>query len=250
MKNKLDSLFFTRLFVSEQKQIAMMADEKSPARISHRLFATSCSEMRINMILQGLRDEELIKLYRDGNEDAIDIIFERYKYIVRKKAKAMFLAGGDSDDLIQEGMIGLYKAVRDYDKKKDASFMTFAGMCINRQILNAVTASNRKKNTPLNTYVSFDEPVNPEDDSQVKLVDVLKSDKEQNPERLFIDQENAESLEDKLYSVLSDFEKNVLELYMSGKDYIAIAQMLDKPPKSIDNAIQRIRNKVDKITNL
>ena len=169
---------------------------------------------------------------------------------MRKKAKAMFLAGGDSDDLIQEGMIGLYKAVRDYDKKKDASFMTFAGMCINRQILNAVTASNRKKNTPLNTYVSFDEPVNPEDDSQVKLVDVLKSDKEQNPERLFIDQENAESLEDKLYSVLSDFEKNVLELYMSGKDYIAIAQMLDKPPKSIDNAIQRIRNKVDKITNL
>ena len=184
-------------------------------------------------------DEELIDMYRAGDEQAIEYIFERYKYIVRKKAKAMFLAGGDSDDLIQEGMIGLYKAVRDYDKKKDASFMTFAGMCINRQILNAVTASNRKKNTPLNTYVSFDEPVNPEDDSQVKLVDVLKS-----------DQENAESLEDKLYSVLSDFEKNVLELYMSGKDYIAIAQMLDKPPKSIDNAIQRIRNKVDKITNL
>ena len=150
-------------------------------------------------------DEELIDMYRAGNEQAIEYIFERYKYIVRKKAKAMFLAGGDSDDLIQEGMIGLYKAVRDYDKQKDASFMTFAGMCINRQILNAVTASNRKKNTPLNTYVSFDEPVNPE---------------------------------------------NVLELYMSGKDYIAIAQTLDKPSKSIDNAIQRIRNKVDKITNL
>ena len=96
-------------------------------------------------------DEELIDMYRAGNEQAIEYIFERYKYIVRKKAKAMFLAGGDSDDLIQEGMIGLYKAVRDYDKKKDASFMTFAGMCINRQILNAVTASNRKKNTPLNT---------------------------------------------------------------------------------------------------
>ena len=178
--------------------------------------------------LEEYPDEELIDMYRAGDEQAIEYIFERYKYIVRKKAKAMFLAGGDSDDLIQEGMIGLYKAVRDYDKQKDASFMTFAGMCINRQILNAVTASNRKKNTPLNTYVSFDEPVNPEDDSQVK----------------------AESLEDKLYSVLSDFEKNVLELYMSGKDYIAIAQMLDKPPKSIDNAIQRIRNKVDKITNL
>ena len=118
-------------------------------------------------------DEELIDMYRAGNEQAIEYIFERYKYIVRKKAKAMFLAGGDSDDLIQEGMIGLYKAVRDYDKKKDASFMTFAGMCINRQILNAVTASNRKKNTPLNTYVSFDEPVNPEDDSQVKHISNL-----------------------------------------------------------------------------
>ena len=207
--------------------------------------------------LEEYPDEELIDMYRAGNEQAIEYIFERYKYIVRKKAKAMFLAGGDSDDLIQEGMIGLYKAVRDYDKKKDASFMTFAGMCINRQILNAVTASNRKKNTPLNTYVSFDEPVNPEDDSQVKLVDVLKSDKEQNPERLFIDQENAESLEDKLYSVLSDFEKNVLEFeeqvlqrFIQGESYEVIAKKLDTPVKSIDNAIQRIRNKVDKITNL
>ena len=106
-------------------------------------------------------DEELIDMYRAGDEQAIEYIFERYKYIVRKKAKAMFLAGGDSDDLIQEGMIGLYKAVRDYDKKKDASFMTFAGMCINRQILNAVTASNRKKNTPLNTYVPYQTLVHP-----------------------------------------------------------------------------------------
>mgnify|MGYP000795159693 CR=1 FL=1 len=191
-------------------------------------------------------DEELIDMYRAGNEQAIEYIFERYKYIVRKKAKAMFLAGGDSDDLIQEGMIGLYKAVRYYDKKKDASFMTFAGMCINRQILNAVTASNRKKNTPLNTYVSFDEPVNPEDDSQVKLVDVLKSDKEQNPERLFIDQENAESLEDKLYSVLSDFEKRVLNRYIQGESYLEIATKLDAPIKSVDNAIQRIRKKAIK----
>ena len=199
---------------------------------------------------QNMSDEELIAALRSGEKEITDYLMDKYKSLVKKKAKALYLIGGETDDLIQEGMIGLYKAVRDYDKQKDASFMTFAGMCINRQILNAVTASNRKKNTPLNTYVSFDEPVNPEDDSQVKLVDVLKSDKEQNPERLFIDQENAESLEDKLYSVLSDFEKNVLELYMSGKDYIAIAQMLDKPPKSIDNAIQRIRNKVDKITNL
>lgn len=200
--------------------------------------------------LEDCPDEELIDMYRDGDEQAIENIFERYKHIVRKKAKAMYLAGGDSDDLIQEGMIGLYKAVRDYDKRKDASFMTFASVCINRQILNAVTASNRKKNSPLNTYVSFDEPVNPDEDAQVKLVDVLKSDKEQNPERLFIDKENADSLEERLFRVLSSYETRVLEMYMGGMDYIAIADALGKSPKSIDNAIQRIRNKVDKITNV
>jgi len=200
--------------------------------------------------LEDCLDEELIDMYRGGNEQAIEHIFERYKHIVRKKAKAMYLAGGDSDDLIQEGMIGLYKAVRDYDKRKDASFMTFASVCINRQILNAVTASNRKKNSPLNTYVSFDEPVNPDEDAQVKLVDVLKSDKEQNPERLFIDKENADSLEERLFRVLSSYETRVLEMYMGGMDYIAIADALGKTPKSIDNAIQRIRNKVDKITNV
>lgn len=200
--------------------------------------------------LEDCLDEELIDMYRGGNEQAIEHIFERYKHIVRKKAKAMYLAGGDSDDLIQEGMIGLYKAVRDYDKRKDVSFMTFASVCINRQILNAVTASNRKKNSPLNTYVSFDEPVNPDEDAQVKLVDVLKSDKEQNPERLFIDKENADSLEERLFRVLSSYETRVLEMYMGGMDYIAIADALGKTPKSIDNAIQRIRNKVDKITNV
>lgn len=200
--------------------------------------------------LEDCPDEELIDMYRDGNEQAIEHIFERYKHIVRKKAKAMYLAGGDSDDLIQEGMIGLYKAVRDYNKRKDASFMTFASVCINRQILNAVTASNRKKNSPLNTYISFDEPVNPDEDAQVKLVDVLKSDKEQNPERIFIDKENADSLEERLFRSLSSYETKVLELYMGGMDYVAIADALDKTPKSIDNAIQRIRNKVDKITNV
>ena len=117
------------------------------------------------MILQGLKDEELIKLYRDGNEDAIDIIFERYKYLVRKKAKAMYIAGGDNDDLIQEGMIGLYKAVRDYNEDRQASFATFAGMCINRHMMSAVTASNRKKNIPLNSYVSFDAPADGDEQS-------------------------------------------------------------------------------------
>ncbi len=199
------------------------------------------------MILQGLKDEELIKLYRDGNEDAIDIIFERYKYLVRKKAKAMYIAGGDNDDLIQEGMIGLYKAVRDYNEDRQASFATFAGMCINRHMMSAVTASNRKKNIPLNSYVSFDAPADGDEQSGTKLVEVLKPDNEQNPEYMFIDREHTRLLEDKIVSALSVYEKKVLDMYLEGKDYIEIAKELNKQPKSVDNAIQRIRIKVARI---
>ena len=199
------------------------------------------------MILQGLKDEELIKLYRDGNEDAIDIIFERYKYLVRKKSKAMYIAGGDNDDLIQEGMIGLYKAVRDYNEDRQASFATFAGMCINRHMMSAVTASNRKKNIPLNSYVSFDAPADGDEQSGTRLVEVLKPDNEQNPEYMFIDREHTRLLEDKIVSALSVYEKKVLDMYLEGKDYIEIAKELNKQPKSVDNAIQRIRIKVARI---
>lgn len=196
------------------------------------------------MDFQKYSDEELIELYRSGKEQAIDSIFEKYKNLVRKKAKAMYLAGGDNDDLIQEGMIGLYKAVRDFDGSKDASFATFASMCINRQMITAVTASNRKKNVPLNSYVSFDMPANTNVDTDMKLVDVLLPGTEQNPEKLFLDKEHTAQLEQKLEKILSPFEKKVLDLYLEGKDYIWIANELEKPAKSIDNALQRIRNKV------
>ena len=201
------------------------------------------------MGLQELSDEELIKLYRQGSEnseEAIDIIFERYKYLVRKKARAMFIAGGDNDDLIQEGMIGLYKAVRDYNTTKQTSFATFAGVCINRHMMSAVTASNRKKNSPLNSYVSFDTPADIEGDGSVKLVEVLMPDNEQNPEYLFIDRERTQFLQDKIVSMLSAYEKNVLDMFLDGKDYIQIAKELNKTPKSVDNAIQRIRIKAGK----
>ena len=162
----------------------------------------------------------------------------------------MYLAGGDNDDLIQEGMIGLYKAVRDYKEERDASFFTFASMCINRQMITAVTASNRKKNIPLNSYVSFDSPVSGEEDSDMKLADVLPPSNEQNPEKLFIDKEFANDLQKKVMASLSSFEKEVLKYYMDGKDYIEISEKMNKTPKSIDNALQRIRNKVDKIAKL
>ncbi len=193
-------------------------------------------------------DETLIDIYRKGDEAAIEVLFERYKDIVRKKAKAMYLAGGDSDDLIQEGMIGLYKAVRDYDDKKEAAFKTFASMCINRQLINAVTVSNRKKNMPLNTYVSFDMPAYPDEDNETRLVDILKPESEQNPEKLFIDREYSDSFKKKLFDRLSGFEKQVLQLYMEDNDYRQIAMLLGKTPKSIDNAIQRIRAKANSIS--
>lgn len=198
------------------------------------------------MDFQKCSDEELIYIYRGGEEPAIEVIFERYKNLVRKKAKAMYLAGGDNDDLIQEGMIGLYKAARDFESDRDASFATFASMCINRQLMTAVTTSNRKKNTPLNTYVSFDMPANLDEDTGVKLVDVLQPSTEQNPEKLFLDKEHTALLEQKLEKELSPFEKIVLDLYLEGKDYLMIARELEKPAKSIDNALQRIRSKVAK----
>lgn len=193
-------------------------------------------------------DETLIDIYRKGDETAIEVLFERYKDIVRKKAKAMYLAGGDSDDLIQEGMIGLYKAVRDYDDTKEAAFKTFASMCINRQLINAVTVSNRKKNMPLNTYVSFDMPAYPDEDNETRLVDILKPESEQNPEKLFIDREYSDSFKKKLFDRLSNFEKQVLQLYMEDNDYRQIAMLLGKTQKSIDNAIQRIRAKANSIS--
>lgn len=193
-------------------------------------------------------DENLIKLYLQGDENAIEIIMERYKNLVRKKAKAMYLAGGDSDDLIQEGMIGLFKAVRDYKDDRDASFATFASMCINRQMITAVTASNRKKNGPLNNYVSFDMPAGNGKESDVRLVDTLLPEVEQDPEQLWIDREHIEGLKKQMQKVLSKFEQQVLDLYIEGLDYIQIAEKLEKPPKSIDNALQRIRMKYAKIS--
>ena len=192
-------------------------------------------------------DETLIDIYRKGDEAAIEVLFERYKDIVRKKAKAMYLAGGDSDDLIQEGMIGLYKAVRDYDDTKEAAFKTFASMCINRQLINAVAVSNRKKNIPLNTYVSFDMPAYPDEDNETRLVDILKPESEQNPEKLFIDREYSDSFKKKLFDRLSSFEKQVLDLYLTGMSYTQIAKVLGRDEKSTDNALQRLKSKIRRL---
>ena len=189
-------------------------------------------------------DEELVNMYHCGDDRAAEFLVEKYKNLVRMKARAYFLIGADNDDLIQEGMIGLFKAIRDYDPDKQAVFMTFASLCISRQIRTAVTACNCKKNTPLNTYISLDSPVTDEMGEDARLGDVIASDYELNPEIQVIDREQTDNLSSKLYDSLSKFECQVLELYREGLSYAQIADSLGKDAKAVDNALQRIRNKI------
>lgn len=193
-------------------------------------------------------DEELIVRLRDGEQNITDYIMDKYKNLVRSKAKAMYILGADSEDLIQEGMIGLFKAVRDYDIGRDASFFTFADLCIARQMYTAVEASRRKKHTPLNSYISIyaNGRTADADIEETELINVLASAQERNPEEVLIDRENLEGLERVIDKELSDFEKQVLDLYLTGMKYTQIAKVLGRDEKSTDNALQRIKNKLRK----
>ena len=198
---------------------------------------------------ENISDEELISRLRDGEEDIIDYIIEKYKGLVKQKAKSMYLLGADHDDLLQEGMIGLYKAVRDYDFGRDASFFTFAELCITRQLYTAVQASQRKKHSFLNGYVSLYEKQGEQDENQTELLQVLSSDTK-DPEELTIDRENLEQFELAIEQEMSTFEKQVMELILIGMKYTEIARVLGKTDKAIDNPIQRIRTKVKRIHEL
>lgn len=199
--------------------------------------------MGFQEIYNKLSDEELVARYHDGDNGAADYLVEKYKNLVRMKARTYFLAGADNDDLIQEGMIGLYKSIRDYDPDKETIFMTFAALCISRQILSAVTAYNRQKNTPLNTYISLDTPVTDEQGEDAKLSDLIAAE-ERNPEETVIAREQTHGLLRQVFQNLSKMERQVLELYMEGFSYAEIAAFLARPQKTVDNAIQRIRSKI------
>lgn len=184
-----------------------------------------------------MTDEVLIKRLRAGESTIADYLMEKYKGLVRKKARAMFLIGGDTDDLIQEGMIGLFKAVRDYQPGREASFQSFANMCIDRQIYSAVKSSNRQKHQPLNSYISLSEG-----DVEENLRDSCVE--HDNPEAILIDRENVTALKKEMEKSLSPLENRVLQLYLGGNSYTEIADILGKTPKSIDNALRRIRQKM------
>lgn len=189
-----------------------------------------------------LSDEQLISRLRNGESQITDFIMDKYKHLVRKKAKAMYLLGGENDDLIQEGMIGLFKAIRDYDLEQENSFYSFADLCISRQMYTAIKNSQRQKHMPLNSYISLYD-----DESEQPLIEQIQSEKNNNPEEMFLNKEYFEMMESEIRKRLSDLENRVLYLHLRGEDYQSIARLLDKSPKSIDNALQRIRGKVGKM---
>ena len=195
-------------------------------------------------------DEELIVRLRDGESAITDYIMEKYKNLVRSKAKSMYILGADREDLIQEGMIGLFKAIRDYDTGRDASFFTFADLCVSRQMYTAIQAAGRQKHAPLNTYISLYASAFEGDSSEKgeegELINSVISQSDRNPEEVLIDRENVELLERAIDKELSSFEKQVLDLYLTGMKYSQIAKVLGRDDKSTDNALQRIKTKLKK----
>ena len=190
------------------------------------------------------KDEELIDLLRDGETEVMEYLMDKYKNLVRSKAGSMYILGADKDDLIQEGMIGLFKAVRDYDLGRDASFYTFADLCISRQMYTAVQSAGRQKHIPLNSYVSLYSETEGEDGMFFSAVQIPE---QKSPEALFLDKERVEYLEKRIDEELSDFEKQVLDLYITGMSYSQIAKVLGRDEKATDNALQRLKNKIKKM---
>ena len=189
-----------------------------------------------------LSDDEVALLAQGGDGQALVYLLDKYKNFVRARARSYFLIGADHEDIVQEGMIGLYKAIRDYKADKQTSFRAFAELCVKRQIITAIKTATRQKHVPLNSYVSLNKPLYDEESDRA-LMDVIEG-RVTNPEDLFISQEEVNHIHEQIDVLLSDLEKQVLEAFMDGKSYQEIAVMLDRHVKSIDNALQRVKRKL------
>lgn len=189
-----------------------------------------------------LSDDEVALLAQGGDGQALVYLLDKYKNFVRARARSYFLIGADHEDIVQEGMIGLYKAIRDYKADKQTSFRAFAELCVKRQIITAIKTATRQKHVPLNSYVSLNKPLYDEESDRT-LMDVIEG-RVTNPEDLFISQEEVNHIHEQIDVLLSDLEKQVLEAFMDGKSYQEIAVMLDRHVKSIDNALQRVKRKL------
>ena len=192
---------------------------------------------------EGMADEQIVKLAQDADGAALEYLLNKYKNFVRTKARNYFLIGADHEDIVQEGMIGLYKAIRDYRAEKLSSFRAFAELCVTRQIITAIKTATRQKHIPLNSYISLNKPIY-EEDSDRTLLDVMTEEGMSNPEEMIIDREDLSVIEGKIGQMLSDLEKDVLVRYMEGKSYVEIADEMGRHVKSIDNALQRIKRKL------
>ena len=190
-------------------------------------------------------DEQLVAMAREGDDEALGALLDRYRGFARSKARSYFLVGADREDVVQEGMIGLYKAIRDYNPDRQSTFRGFAELCVSRQIITAIKTATRQKHGPLNNYVSFHRPVLADDEGERCLADVLPSIQISDPAELVVSAERIRALQEHFDEALSDLEAEVLALYVDGKSYQEIAEMLQRHVKSIDNALQRIKRKLD-----
>ncbi|CED99974.1 RNA polymerase sporulation sigma factor SigH [Caldifermentibacillus hisashii] len=198
-----------------------------------------------NLQFGNMDDEQLVEMVHKGDSEALDYLIHKYRQFVRAKARSYFLIGADREDIVQEGMIGLFKAIRDYKDDKSSSFKAFAELCITRQIITAIKTATRQKHIPLNSYVSLDKPVYDEESDRT-LMDMLTETKSLDPEELIINQEEFDHIEIKMAELLSDLEREVLALYLDGQSYQEISGELNRHVKSIDNALQRVKRKLEK----
>lgn len=202
-------------------------------------------KLQMVLHLERLTDEGLVEQVHLGNTDALDFLISKYRLFVKAKARSYFLIGADKEDIIQEGMIGLYKAIRDFKEDKLASFRAFAELCITRQIITAIKTATRQKHIPLNSYVSLDKPIYDEE-SERTLMDIITSPISDDPEYLMINREDYVYLEQKMGEVLSELEQQVLVRYLEGQSYNEISEELNRHVKSIDNALQRVKRKLER----
>jgi RNA polymerase sporulation-specific sigma factor len=215
--------------------------------IMNSYFGTTPNKKTIGFM--DLADEHIIELVHKGESEALDFLIHKYRNFVRAKARSYFLIGADREDIIQEGMIGLFKAIRDFKGDKLSSFKAFAELCITRQIITAIKTATRQKHIPLNSYVSLDKPIYDEESDRT-LMDVISGAKVSDPEELIINQEEFDQIEVKMAELLSDLERKVLALYLDGQSYQEISEELNRHVKSIDNALQRVKRKLERYVEI
>ena len=208
-------------------------------------FVVTAENIKENRANTDLEDVLLIEKIRNGENEHLECLINKYKHFVRSKTKKYFLVGGDKEDVFQEGMIGLFKAIRDYRIGNMRSFFSFVDLCVNRQLITAIKTSTRKKHSPLNSYTSLDKPMY-EEEGSVKLIDILPGTSTKDLSTLIVDKETKDEFENKLTKLLSDLEKKVLTLYLEGLSYGEISEKLQTQMKSIDNALTRVKSKIEK----